>query len=252
MNATMTKIQLQKKVLRDNVRLHMCSKSATAPSAQPKHIQRSQARSAAKFNNTASSLNASHPKPTRDDARRKGKEEESPEHPMIDDIAIQELAMSRETTPHRATVNRQGRPRGQGFANATNTRMVELRDQGRGRAARHGRPANARMSPPTYRGIPEAQREKVEKIRQRMHPAWTVTNKHICWDFNTEEGCTEGNKCKFSHRFFRDDLRLLRGKKSKHPYRNLPYVDIAVRYNQDPNFMKKSIFHDNGKPKISK
>lgn len=254
MNVTMTKVQLQEKVRRDNERLHMNSKSATVSSAQAKHNERSQARSAADFNNTTPSLHvsASHPKASRDDARRKGKEEESPEQPMIDDIAIQELAIARETTPGRATVNRQGRPRGQGFTNATNTRMVELRDQGRGRAARHGRPANARIQPPTYRGIPEAQRQKVEKIRQRMHPAWTVTNKHICWDFNTEDGCSAGNECKFSHRFFRDDLSRLKGKKSKHPYRNIPYVDIAVRYNQDPNFMKKSMFHDNGKPKISK
>jgi len=249
-NATMTKIQLQEKVLRDNERLHMNSRSATPPS-----------------HDTTASVHvpASHPQPTRDGARRKGKEEESPELPMIDDIAIQELAMARGTTPHRATVNRQGRPRGQGFANATSTRMVELRGQGRraGGAAHHGRPANARRQPPTYRGIPEAKREaqrkEVKKIRQRMHPAWTVTNKHICWDFNTEKGCSEGNECIFSHRFFRDELilsaeEIRKGKKPKqHPYRSgIPFIDIAHRYNEDPNFMKKTIFHDNGKPKITK
>jgi len=234
------------------------SKSATltTPPAQTERIKRSATLSAVNPNITGSPLRvraSPPPKATRGDVRRKGKEEESPEQPVIDDIltekSIRQLTMTRDTEPRSATIHRQGGPRD----SAVKSCMVKVRDHGRPRGAHQGRPA--KVPKPTYRGIPDAQRKvrdrrnrEAEKIRQGMDASWAVGNQKICWDFNTWEGCSKGKKCTYSHRFFRDKLLTKDPKKQKHKYKeHIPYVDIAERYMKDPNCMKdESIFHDNG------
>merc|ERR1712087_315351 len=51
----------------------------------------------------------------------------------------------------------------------------------------------------------------------------------ICWEFNSQEGCTKGKDCRFSHRYL--------VKEGKHPWTGKKLVGFVERYTNDPHCM---------------